>query len=411
MRPPSLLALTFLSCVMAEGFKPQPEAKSTYFQEADVKLNNYIPHHTIQDNYVRFLSLDCSDSFVEERRVLELLDNHSPDVAVFIKFPRSPWEMETMMSWVGARGYQYTTAGDAFLVISRFPIEDVAEPIERNGVIVAADVRVRVHGKPLHVLPIAFSKIDKEARKEEAMEVLYRAGSILSNGKPFVLLGSTGSGKEEDNALQTLYSSPLVTGSFKVLGWPQPKYTDKWNRPMDHIFLSKSLSPYVQGSFAVYSDMSSHLALIADVSSYPFNSSGLQNPNPTYSWGRFSQDLLRVMTYWVPLVAVGALIVLILGVIQVRREKRRRAKNAEQPSDVLMTSAQDQQAGWDVIHVSPDHERKERMASFDSNHSSLQPAAPQVVRIQTPPQYDPPPYSPGSPGGGDRAGSPAGPKN
>lgn len=391
-----------VGCVAAAvgSYKEQPQPKNTFFESSSLALNEYIPRRRENDGVLRLVSLDCSENFVTNAEFLSLVDSLNPDIAVFIKFPRSTSDFEAINRVLSEQKYSSNWIDNEYLVISKFHVEHVEVFKYRE-----ADVTLTVNGKTVHVLAMNLNKLDKTERMNETMELLYRAGVIMSKQEQFVLMGSTGNSKEEDESWQTLKNHALLKDSFDARGWAQPKFTDGFGRPMDHIMVSRTLIPSVLGSYVYHTGISSHLPIVADIKMSAFGVTALKSP---YNWVSFSADLYQLALYWVPLVAAGAILVFIL-IMVLKCNETSKSKSATSTAlsageivPVMHTPEGIDQGIWDVIEVGPENgeePKKERMGSYDSaqsnTHSSLYPPPPpQVLRIQTPPQYPPPPYSP-----------------
>lgn len=368
-----------------------------------MELNEYIPRRGDKDGVLRLVSLDCSENFVSNVEFLSLVDTLNPDIGVFIKFPRSISDLEALNRVLVDKKYKTDWINEEYLVISKFHVQGI-EMLKFR----AADVSLTINGKTIHIIPMNLNKLDKTERMNESMELLYRAGALMSKQEQFILMGSTGTYKEEDEAWQTLKKHPLLKDSFDARSWAKPKFTDGFGRPMDHIMVSRTLIPSVLGSFVYYTGISSHLPIVTDIKMSAFGGVPVSN---MYNWSSFSADLYNVALYWVPLVAAGAILVFILILVLRCNESEATtaAKNVTSSAlaageilPVMHTPEGIDQGVWDVIEVGPENtteveQRKERMGSYDStqstSHSSLYPPPPQVMRIQTPPQYPPPPYS------------------
>jgi len=389
-------------------------------------MNAYIPAHSKSDPFMRILSLDCSESELKLGDFWNLMDRLNPDLAVFIKFPRNPVDQETLDRILVGREYVTRMAFGEYWVISRFPVESIEKlPVLQDGnsavisnsaKVYAAELVVRMEGQRMHVLPMALNKLDKTGRMAETMELLIRAGAIMSAAKSapkshFILLGSTGTPKVTDEAYEKFEACPLFDDSFSACSWPAPRFTDSFQRPMDHHFLSYSLADGVLGSYVYYWDAAPHLPIITDIQRRILISGGIDGGySAKYMWDGFKTDMFKVLMYWVPLVAIGAAVVLILG-FWIRRQEDSKAipSGAHDQLSGGRPFEDDSTAGWDVIQVADhphDPPKKERMASYDpSVHPSLPPSSsqhssgvssvmpPAVVHIQTPPQFPPPPYS------------------
>lgn len=408
---PLFLGLLSLVRCSAEPRKAQPIPSEDRYQPSLEYLNAYIPSHSNMesDGYMRFLALDCSDSILSPRDFWYLLDRVNPDIAMFIRHPRSPYDQEMLEPTLHSKGYSTRMINADYYVISRLAVRQAEKlPSITNNRVFAADVTLELGpGKTLRLLPISLNKMDKMERLQETMEVLIRAGSIASAQQPFLLLGSTGTSKVEEEAWTRLAHHPLVKDSFAAVNWPAPRFTDSYQQPMDHILVGRSLVGSVLGSYLYYSGMAQHMAVITDISMEAF---GKGVESTAYGWERFSRDLWHAMVYWVPLVAVGAILVLVLGVMMMRQERAKKRASLRHDAPIIpVLSAQPGDVdggngtGWDVIHMADDGKaRKERMASYDptatethssSGISSVRSTASSVVRIQTPPQYPPPPYT------------------
>lgn len=388
-----------LACAAAVGsYKEQPQPKNTFFESSSLGLNEYIPRRRDNDGVLRLVSLDCSENFVSNAEFLSLVDSLNPDIAVFIKFPRSSSDFEATNRVLSERKYTTNWIDNEYLVISKFHVQNIEIFKYRE-----ADVTLTVNGKTVHVLAMNLNKLDKAERMNETMELLYRAGAIMSKQEQFIIMGSTGNSKEDDESWQTLKKHALLKDSFDARRWAQPRFTDGFGRPMDHIMVSRTLIPSVLGSYVYHTGISSHLPIVADINMSAFGAVAIG----PYNWESFSADLYQLALYWVPLVAAGAILVFIL-IMVLRCNEKAKGKSVLSTAlasgeivPVMHTPEGVDQGVWDVIEVGPEsgeEPRKERMGSYDSaqsnTHSSLYPPPPpQVLRIQTPPQYPPPPYS------------------
>ncbi len=384
-----LLAWLF-RVALANDRAPQPIASLSKYDPSLNSLNDYIPKH--QDDSLRLMTMDCSENKISASDVMSLLESTQPDLAALIKYPRTPEEMTSIQGLLNLKSYStiwvkpYGQEKGEILVLSKHPIQEFDRiSLGEKRELIGSDITVKIGEKRFRFLPFSLDEFDSSKRVAGAMEVLYRAGAAVAKQDHYVILGATNSPTTKDGAIEKLRINPLLKDPFDVLKWPRPKFTSSGNTASDQVFVGHNLARHVQGAYVYYTGLSKHLPLIVDIAKSAF--AAVPVPDNRYTWAHFSKDLYRLTIFWVPIIAIGTILIVLLAIFMKRREKN---------TDNHLSDEQGESAIWDTIDVSEKNpsERKERQATFDSMHSSTSSVyPPTVVRIQTPPTYPPPAYS------------------
>lgn len=395
------MRLAWLGLSLAAATRmPQPSPGHVGWTPDHLQLTKYIPARGHSEG-LRFLSVDVQGSYLSHPDFWGVLEKASPDFGLFIHFSRRPEDFEAYQRMLSTKGYtsrmvtSLESSEGEMMLVSRFPILSVERlSTGTTGRAFAADVVLTVGNSQLHVLAMNLASWNGAMRLAEAEAVLRRLEYFAINRKHFILMGSPGTKNALDQTYQKFKINAHMVNSCAAAGKPISRYTNIGGLPMDRLFVGHSLKAHVQGSYVSYSGDSAPVVLMMEVARRPFASSNFGG-NSGFHWGQFSSggDLFRLMVFWVPIVAIGTVIVGLFGWYVKRRESKNHAVMA------VEGGADNGDATiWDTIEVTerfPGGKTKERTASYDAagtSSGSLYPQVPTVVRILTPPCYPPPAY-------------------
>lgn len=344
--------------------------------------------------------IDCSKltNGLDEEDFWYLLGAMNPHVAVFLQHPRNHADFDILERMLKEKEYSSrllvplvdVTQGE-MLFVSKFEIADV-QRLVRSDRLFAADVTLRVGNTKLHILPMNLNSRSEPDRNMEMIRVLDRVHGLRENDHPCIVMGSTGTKDKDDPIVKRFDMNMDLRSPYRALNWPRSDALIS-----EQMLIGPSISGQVQGIYTYYRDFFFPVPIVLDMAADYFAIGRVAEDD---KWGWFGENstLFQMMVFWVPLVAIGTLLVCMLGWF-IRRK--------EEPSVV------DTESGWDTIHVSDNRSetnggsRKARSATLESSQlsyfsqSSQAMAAPYILssssesmpRIQTPPGGPPPPYT------------------